>query len=77
MSTRHTPFFSLLAWLPLVAALSLVARSARTAVAVLLLGLGGYVASPLAEVAHATVPARVRRVRRVRAPDATDRCREP
>ena len=71
MSTPRTHLLSLLAWLPLVAALALVTGSARAAVIVLFLGLGGFVASPLAELTAVPVVARVRRVRRARAPDAT------
>ena len=77
MDRRRTPLISLLAWLPLVAALALAAGSAQTAVLVLLMGLGGYVASPLAELTAAPVAARVRRVWRARAPDARERCCAP
>jgi hypothetical protein len=77
MDRRRTPLISLLAWLPLVAALALAAGSVQTAVLALLLGLGGYVVSPLAELTLAPVAARVRRVRRARAPDAPGHCRVP
>ncbi len=77
MDARRTPLISLVAWLPLVAALALAAGSVRTAVAALLLGLGGYVASPLAELITTPVATRVRRVRRARAPDAPGHCRVP
>jgi hypothetical protein len=70
MDRRRTTLLTLLAWLPLVAALALAAGPARTAVSVVLLGLGGYVASPLAELITPPVAARVRRARRARAPDA-------
>ena len=59
MDRRRTPLIALLAWLPLVAALALAAGSVRAAVFALLLGLGGYVASPLAELTAAPVGARV------------------
>jgi hypothetical protein len=74
MERRRTSVLSLLAWLPLVAALALAAGSARTAVAVLLMGLGGYVASPLAELTIAPIAVRVRRVRRARAPATPGHC---
>jgi hypothetical protein len=77
MDRRRTPLISLLAWLPLAAALALAAGSARMAAFVLLLGLGGHVVSPVAELRVAPVAARVRRVRRARAPDAPEHCRVP
>ena len=74
MDRRRTPLIALLAWLPLAAALALASGPARMSVAVLLLGLGGLLVSPLAELMVAPVSARVRRVRRARAPDAPERC---
>jgi hypothetical protein len=61
---------SLLAWLPLVAALAVAAGLARTAIAVLLVGRGGSLTAPVQESVAAPVVARIRRVRRPRAPDA-------
>ena len=76
MSTRRTAMMARLAWMALVAALLLAAGPARVAaVVVLLLGLGGYLASPLAEFVMAPAVARMRRVCRTRAPDARERCR--
>ena len=66
--------FTRLAWLPLLAALILAAGFARAAVVVLLLGLGGYLLSPAAELVVAPVASRVRHVRQARAPDVTERC---
>jgi hypothetical protein len=74
MDRRRTPLIALAAWMPLVAALAFAAGSARTAAAVLLLGLGGYVASPLAVLITVPVAARARSVRRARAPDAPGHC---
>jgi hypothetical protein len=61
---------SLLAWLPLVAALAAAAGQARAAVGVVPAGRGGWSTAPAPECVAAPVAARVRYVRRPRAPDA-------
>jgi hypothetical protein len=70
--TRRAPLLqlSLLAWLPLVAALAVAAGQARAAVSVLLVGCGGWLTAPVQECVAAPVVTRVRHVRRPRAPDA-------
>jgi hypothetical protein len=73
--TAGTIRFAMLAWLPLLVALALAAGFARAAVFVLLLGLGGYLVSPVAELVVAPLVSRARHVRQARAPDASERRR--
>ena len=71
--SAHRTRFSLLALVPLVAALAAAAGALFSAASALLLGSGGRLSSPLPELAAFAPAARARDTHRARAPDALRR----